>query len=110
MKTLASFFTLALLLAAQPDLNSLKELKYRTIGPFRGGRSVAVTGVTSQPSVYYFGGTGGGVFKTTDGGGSWMPVTDGQIKTGSVGPIPGSEYDPHFVYVRMRQPDTPAHS
>ncbi len=105
MKTLASFFTLALLLAAQPDLNSLKELKYRTIGPFRGGRSVAVTGVTSQPSVYYFGGTGGGVFKTTDGGGSWMPVTDGQIKTGSVGAIAVSESDPNFVYVGMGEPD-----
>src|ERR1700682_3786721 len=80
MKTLAAFFATALLLSAQPDLNSLKELKYRSIGPFRGGRSVAVSGVTSQPNVYYFGGTGGGVFKTTDGGSSWLPATDGQIQ------------------------------
>jgi len=105
MKTLAAFFATALLLFAQPDFNSLKELKYRSIGPFRGGRSVAVSGVTSQPNVYYFGGTGGGVFKTTDGGSSWLPVTDGQIKTGSVGALAVSESDPNIVYVGMGEPD-----
>ncbi|MDQ2945818.1 MAG: hypothetical protein M3Y27_07730, partial [Acidobacteriota bacterium] len=72
----------AFLLNAQIDLNSLKELKYRSIGPFRGGRVVAVTGVPSQSNVYYFGATGGGIWKTTDAGSSWAPITDGQIKSG----------------------------
>src|SRR5262249_54577733 len=58
--------------------NPLSGLRWRNIGPFRGGRSVAVAGVASQPMVYYFGGTGGGVFKTTDGGANWEPVSDGQ--------------------------------
>jgi photosystem II stability/assembly factor-like uncharacterized protein len=105
MKTLAAFFATVLLISAQPDFNSLKELKYRSIGPFRGGRVVAVSGVTAQPNVYYFGGTGGGVWKTTDGGAAWLPVTDGQIKTGSVGAIAVSESDPNIVYVGMGEPD-----
>jgi photosystem II stability/assembly factor-like uncharacterized protein len=105
MKTLAVFFATALFVSAQPDFNSLKELKYRSIGPFRGGRAVAVSGVTSQPNVYYFGGTGGGVWKTIDGGATWLPITDGQIKTGSVGAIAVSESDPNIVYVGMGEPD-----
>jgi photosystem II stability/assembly factor-like uncharacterized protein len=104
MKTSVALFSSALLLA-QTDLNSLKELKYRNIGPFRGGRAVAVSGVTSQPNVYYFGGTGGGVWKTVDGGASWTPVSDGQFKTGSVGAIGVSESDPNIVYVGMGEPD-----
>ncbi|MGA3041701.1 MAG: hypothetical protein ABSF54_13020, partial [Bryobacteraceae bacterium] len=59
------------MLCAQVDFNALKELKYRNIGPFRGGRAVAVAGVTSQPSTYYFGATGGGIWKTTDSGATW---------------------------------------
>ncbi len=105
MKTLVALMFSALVLTAQPDLNSLKELKYRNIGPFRGGRAVAVAGVTSQPSVYYFGGTGGGVWRTNDGGGNWIPVSDGQFKTGSVGAIGVSESDPNTVYVGMGEPD-----
>src|SRR5436189_6237572 len=58
--------------------NPLNGLRWRNIGPYRGGRSVAVAGVASQPNVYYFGGVGGGVFKTTDGGVNWDPVSDGQ--------------------------------
>ena len=78
---IASLFVLSLLLSAQPaDL--LKELKFRNIGPYRGGRSIAVTGVPSQPNVYYFGSTGGGVWKTTDSGNTWHPVTDGQVNGG----------------------------
>src|SRR5579871_4641404 len=99
MKTLAALLVSALALSAQPDLNTFKELKYRNIGPFRGGRVVAVAGVTSQPSVYYFGGTGGGVWRTTDGGVNWTPVSDGQFKTGSVGAIAVSESEPNTVYV-----------
>ncbi len=104
MRALSIFFVCTSLVA-QVDLNSLKELKYRSIGPFRGGRSVAVAGVASQPNVYYFGGTGGGVWKTADGGSSWQPVTDGQIQSGSVGAIAVSESDPSVIYVGMGEPD-----
>src|SRR5215203_1720032 len=74
---------------------SLKALQYRSIGPYRGGRSAAVAGVPSQPMVYYFGATGGGVWKTTDGGANWEPITDGSVfGTGSVGAIGLSDSDP----------------
>ena len=80
----------------------LKGLRWRSIGPYRGGRSVAVAGVPSQPMVYYFGGTGGGVFKTTDGGANWEPVSDGQpFGTGTVGAIAVADSDPNTVYVGM---------
>jgi len=105
IKTFALLLASALVVSAQPDLNSLKELKYRNIGPFRGGRVVAVAGVTSQPSVYYFGGTGGGMWRTTDGGATWTPISDGQFKTGSVGAIAVSESDPNTLYVGMGEPD-----
>ncbi|HKG47076.1 MAG TPA: hypothetical protein VKB02_10130 [Pyrinomonadaceae bacterium] len=83
-----------------PDL--LKALQYRSIGPYRGGRSAAVTGVPSQPFVYYYGATGGGVWKTTDGGINWEPVSDGSVfGTGSVGAIAVADSDPNTVYVGM---------
>jgi photosystem II stability/assembly factor-like uncharacterized protein len=74
-------------------------LKLRQIGPFRGGRVDAVTGVPGQPYVYYFGGTGGGVFKTTNGGHTWEPITDGQINFGSIGSIAVAPSDPNVIYV-----------
>ena len=83
------------------DKAALQALTWRSIGPYRGGRSVAVTGVPSQPMTYYFGGTGGGVFKSTNGGADWKPVTDGQVGTGSVGAIAVAEADPNVVYVGM---------
>ena len=86
----------------QQENNPLGGLRWRNIGPFRGGRSVAVAGVTSQPNVYYFGSVGGGVYKTTDGGVNWEPVSDGQgFGTGTVGAIAVSESDPNVVYVGM---------
>src|SRR5246500_2842207 len=97
---IASLLVFPLLLAAQ-QADLFKELRFRLVGPFRGGRSVAVTGVPSQPNVYYFGAVGGGVFKTTDSGNSWMPVSDGQLKTGSVGAIAVAESDPNVVYAGM---------
>ncbi|MGI8741779.1 MAG: WD40/YVTN/BNR-like repeat-containing protein [Bryobacteraceae bacterium] len=109
MRTTAAFLFFAFVLAAQTgapiDLNSLKELKYRSIGPFRGGRADTVAGIPSQPNVYYFGATGGGIWKTTDGGSSWQPVADGQLKTGSVGAIAVSESDPNIIYAGMGEPD-----
>ncbi len=84
------------------DADPFKALQYRLVGPFRGGRSAAVTGVASQPMVYYFGGTGGGVWKTTDGGINWEPITDGSVfGTGSVGAIGLSDSDPNTIYVGM---------
>jgi photosystem II stability/assembly factor-like uncharacterized protein len=77
----------------------LKAVHFRLIGPFRGGRVDAVAGVASEPYVYYFGGTGGGVFKTTDGGAHWRPITDGQLKTGSIGAIAVAPSDPNVIYV-----------
>ena len=74
-------------------------LKYRSLGFTRGGRSTAATGVPGQPLVYYFGGTGGGVFKTLDAGITWDNVTDGQIGVGSIGAIAVADSDPNVVYV-----------
>jgi photosystem II stability/assembly factor-like uncharacterized protein len=80
----------------------MKALQWRNIGPFRGGRVTAVAGVASQPQVYYFGATGGGVWKTTDGGINWEPITDGSVfGTGSVGAIGLSDSDPNTIYVGM---------
>jgi len=80
----------------------LKALQWRQIGPFRGGRSTAVTGVASQPMVYYFGGTGGGVWKTVDGGINWQAISDGSVfGTGSVGAIGLSDSDANTIYVGM---------
>ena len=79
----------------------LKDIRWREIGPFRGGRVLAVSGVTSQPQVYYFGATGGGVFKTTDSGATWVPVSDGQFANGDVGAIAVAESDPNVIYAGM---------
>src|ERR1700730_9617556 len=84
------------------ESNPLKVLQWRSIGPFRGGRSTAVAGVASQPMVYYFGGTGGGVSRTSEGGINWEPITDGSVfGTGSVGAIGLSDSDPNTIYVGM---------
>jgi photosystem II stability/assembly factor-like uncharacterized protein len=84
-----------------PAVDPLKGLQWRSIGPFRGGRVTAVAGVPSQPMVYYFGATGGGVWKTTDGGVNWEPISDAHFTTGSVGAIGVSESDPNVIYVGM---------
>ena len=60
-----------------------------------------MAGVTSQPQVYYFGATGGGIFKTTDGGATWIPVADGQLANGDVGALAVAESDPNVVYAGM---------
>jgi photosystem II stability/assembly factor-like uncharacterized protein len=80
------------------DSSAFAALKWREIGPFRGGRSVAVAGSSKRPYEYYFGTTGGGVFKTTDGGITWAPVTD-KYFGGTIGAIGISESNPDIVYV-----------
>jgi photosystem II stability/assembly factor-like uncharacterized protein len=79
----------------------LKTYRWRSIGPDRGGRSIAATGVKGRPREAYFGATGGGLWKTTDGGASWSPVTDGQLKSSSVGAVAVSESNPDVVYIGM---------
>jgi photosystem II stability/assembly factor-like uncharacterized protein len=80
-----------------PDL--YQDLKWRSVGPHRGGRSTAVAGVRTQPNVFYMGATGGGVWKTENYGITWVPVSDGQIATGSIGAIDVSDSNPNVVYV-----------
>ena len=77
------------------------DLKWRNIGPFRGGRSVASTGVVNAASTFYMGSTGGGVWKTEDNGMHWKNISDGFFKTGTVGAIAVSESDPNIVVVGM---------
>ena len=73
-------------------------MKYRMIGPDRGGRVTAVTGVPSQPYTFYMGSTGGGVWKTTDAGHTWINVSDGFFSVASMGAIDVSLSDPNIVY------------
>src|SRR5436190_3737612 len=76
-------------------------LKWRSIGPYRGGRSVAVAGVPAQPLVYYAGFTGGGVWKTEDAGNNWRNISDAFFRMGSVGAIAVADGDPNVIYVGM---------
>lgn len=78
-----------------------KPVKYRNIGPFRGGRSVCASGVIGDPLTYYMGTTGGGVWKTEDAGQHWKNISDGYFGTGSVGAVAVSASDPNVVYVGM---------
>ncbi len=73
-------------------------IEWRNIGPFRGGRSAAVTGVANKENLYYFGATGGGIWKTTDAGNTWSNISDGFFG-GSVGAIAVSESDTNVIYV-----------
>ncbi|HEU4989151.1 MAG TPA: glycosyl hydrolase [Gemmatimonadaceae bacterium] len=84
---------------APVDSALLKTFTWRNIGPERGGRSIAVSGVKGQPKVAYFGATGGGLWKSTDAGENWAPVTDGQITSASVGAVAVSETNPDEVII-----------
>src|SRR5204862_2809533 len=80
------------------DESWFASMRYRLVGPFRGGRSAAVTGVPGKPRLFYFGSTGGGVWRTTDGGATWQNISDGYFG-GSVGAVAVSESDPNVIYV-----------
>ncbi|MCP9748932.1 VPS10 domain-containing protein [Lacihabitans sp. CS3-21] len=109
MKKLASilffFFSLSAFSQSFPDFQKdsslFNNLKFRNIGPFRGGRSVCATGVVNDPQTYYMGTTGGGLWKTNDAGHQWKNVSDGYFKTGTVGAVAVAENDANVVYVGM---------
>ena len=84
---------------ASVDPALLRGLKYRLVGPSRGGRVTTVTGVPSQPRTFYMGVASGGVFRTTDGGGTWVPITDGKVPLGSTGSIAVADSDPKIIYL-----------
>lgn len=83
-----------------PD-SFFQAMKWRNVGPFRGGRSTAVCGVPGQPDLYYMGTVGGGLWRTQDGGQSWRNLTDGQLQTGSVGAVAVAASDPNVIYLGM---------
>src|SRR5918992_448512 len=85
--------------AASVDPQRLQDLRWRNVGPTRGGRVTAIAGVRTQPCTYYMGATGGGVWKTENCGSDWVPTSDGQIETGSIGSIDVSESNPSIIWV-----------
>ncbi len=85
--------------AVRYDSSYFDALKYRMIGPSRGGRVTAVAGVASEPRTFYMGAASGGVFKTTDAGASWLPVSDGAVAVGSIGAIEVAPSNTNVVYV-----------
>jgi photosystem II stability/assembly factor-like uncharacterized protein len=84
---------------ASVDTMLFRGLRYRMVGPTRGGRVTTVTGVASQPGTFYMGAASGGVFKTTDGGARWLSITDGKVPVGSTGSIAVAESDPNVIYL-----------
>ena len=84
---------------ASVDSALLLGLHYRLVGPSRGGRVTTVTGVPSQPRTFYMGVASGGVFRTTDAGQTWVPITDGKLPLGSIGSIAVAESNPDIIYV-----------
>jgi photosystem II stability/assembly factor-like uncharacterized protein len=102
---ICSLFILSILLfyaettfAQTFDKSLYESMEYRLLGPFRGGRSAAVTGVPNKPNLFYFGATGGGVWKTKDGGRTWENISDGFFG-GSIGAIEVANDDPNVIYV-----------
>ena len=86
---------------AQIPSEFYENMSWRNIGPNRGGRCLGVAGSPGRPLEYYFGATGGGLWKTTDGGNAWSPVTDGQVTSSSVGAVAVAETNPDIVFIGM---------
>jgi photosystem II stability/assembly factor-like uncharacterized protein len=85
--------------SATVDPSLYSGMRWRSVGPARGGRSLAVGGSESRPLEYWFGATGGGAWKTTDGGSNWTPMTDGKINTSSIGSLAVCQSNPDVVYI-----------
>ena len=101
IRYLPFFFIAAIACGQTYDPSVFAALKWRNIGPNRGGRSLTCAGSPTRPLEYYFGAVGGGLWKTTDGGTTWLPVTDGQLTSSSVGAVAVSESKPDVVYIGM---------
>jgi photosystem II stability/assembly factor-like uncharacterized protein len=101
----SSFLLLTILLSVIPasaqtiDSSFFNGLRYRLVGPSRGGRVTTVTGVPSQPKTFYMGVASGGLFRTTDSGATWTPITDGKIPLGSTGSVAVADSDPNVIYL-----------
>jgi photosystem II stability/assembly factor-like uncharacterized protein len=95
--------------AQRYDQKLFQEMQWRCIGPFRGGRTVAITGVQGQPNLFYMAAVNGGVWKTTDSGNTWTPIFDDAGSSGSVGAIAVAPSDPNVIYVgsgeSLQRPD-----
>ncbi|WP_366665079.1 glycosyl hydrolase [Gilvibacter sp.] len=100
-KTTLLILLFPVLLLAQEANDYFSSMKYRNIGPYRGGRSVSASGVVGDPLTYFMGTTGGGLWKTQDAGQHWENISDGFFKTGTVGAVAVSESNPNIVYVGM---------
>jgi photosystem II stability/assembly factor-like uncharacterized protein len=100
-----SFLLLSLLALTVPAHSQTSEspffngLRYRLVGPARGGRVTTVTGVPSQPKTFYMGVASGGLFRTIDSGATWTPITDGQVPLGSTGCVAVADSDPNIIYL-----------
>src|ERR1043165_9123505 len=85
--------------AQSPESAFFNGLHYRLVGPSRGGRVTTVTGVPSQPKTFYMGVASGGLFRTTDSGATWTPITDGKVPLGSTGCVAVADSDPNIIYL-----------
>lgn len=81
------------------DRNQLDGLEWRMVGPYRGGRVTTVAGVPGKPNLYYMGATGGGVWKTENAGTTWVNLSDGDFKVGTIGAVAVAESDHNVLYV-----------
>src|SRR5215470_6220170 len=107
--TLVSLVLAGLICSGQEfNPNLFQEMRWRSIGPFRAGRTVAISGIPSQPNVFYMAPNNGGVWKTTDAGRTWFPIFDDQ-PTGSIGALALAPSNPDTIYVGsgegLRRPD-----
>jgi len=98
--SLTALLFLALPVCSQtPDPSFYNNLRYRLVGPARGGRVTCVTGVPSEPRTFYMGVASGGLFRTIDAGATWTPLTDGKLPLGSIGSIAVADSDPKIIYL-----------
>ena len=106
MKTIARALVLLFAVTASAQVNPqlYSGLKWRLIGPFRGGRAIACTGVPGQPDTFYFGGVNGGVWKTENAGRTWTPIFD-EVKVGSIGAVEVAPSDANVIYVGTGEAD-----